>query len=78
MFFLVNIWIDLSFDRDRYIHPHSVLSHLYFDNALCLDAITSPDGRTEQGIRVGLSETDGATSSSIFLSTYPDRHYTCR
>lgn len=43
----------------RSIHPYSVLSHIYFDNVLCMDSFTSPDGRTTQGIRVGFTENSG-------------------
>jgi hypothetical protein len=42
------------FDRD--VHPSAFISRLYFENQLCSAPITSPDGRTDNGIRITLGD----------------------
>lgn len=69
---LKDVWIDASDDVCMYvesialhpapltpyrdIHPNATLSHIYFENILCLSRL-SPDGRTEIGVRVALGDT---------------------
>ncbi|KAI0785835.1 hypothetical protein C8Q75DRAFT_774720 [Abortiporus biennis] len=62
---LDDVWLDTK-TVNVYIHPYSVLSQMYFENILCLAPITSPDKRTQQGIRVGLSDSTEATDFLIY------------
>ena len=48
--------------RYRDIHPDSTLTRIYFENIYCLTPITSPDSRSEYGVRVSL--TDNSTCFS--------------
>ncbi|CAL1712014.1 unnamed protein product [Somion occarium] len=53
---LSDVWLDTSRDVHVYVHDSSILTKIYFENVLSLAPITSKDGRTAQGIRVGLSD----------------------
>jgi hypothetical protein len=47
---------EISKDVDRDVHPSAFISRLYFENQLCSAPITSPDGRTDNGIRITLGD----------------------
>ena len=53
----------LIFYFNSYIHQYSTITQIYFENVFCLSPITSSSGRTETGIRVGLSDTSQSLSS---------------
>ncbi|KAI0688456.1 hypothetical protein BC835DRAFT_1419128 [Cytidiella melzeri] len=53
---LQDVWLDSKTNVSVYIHPNSILSRLYFQNILCLDAIISEEKRTHVGVRVSLTE----------------------
>ncbi|EPQ55343.1 hypothetical protein GLOTRDRAFT_111211, partial [Gloeophyllum trabeum ATCC 11539] len=53
-----DLWLDEGPSGDvlMYIHPDSFLTTVYFENILCLQPELSDDGRTEDGVRIGLGD----------------------
>ncbi|TCD64478.1 hypothetical protein EIP91_004039 [Steccherinum ochraceum] len=54
---VTNMWLDSTLDIHVYVHHHSLITQIYFENMFCLTPITSTDKHTTTGIRVGLSDT---------------------
>ncbi|OCH93485.1 hypothetical protein OBBRIDRAFT_790189 [Obba rivulosa] len=64
---LKDVWVDVAGDVSMDIHPKSTLSRIYFENILCLNPIVSPDGRTDEGVRVSLSDSNEPGTNDILI-----------
>ncbi|OSC98411.1 hypothetical protein PYCCODRAFT_1397057 [Trametes coccinea BRFM310] len=60
-------WIDPPADIFVDIHPDAALTRMYFENIFCLTPITSPNGRTEYGVRVSLTENNDADTPDLLI-----------
>ncbi|KAI9063718.1 hypothetical protein FKP32DRAFT_1571410 [Trametes sanguinea] len=60
-------WIDPPADIFVDIHPDAALTRMYFENIFCLTPITSPDGRTEYGVRVSLTENNDPDTPDLLI-----------
>ncbi|EMD33214.1 hypothetical protein CERSUDRAFT_98807 [Gelatoporia subvermispora B] len=64
---LNDVWLDAAGDVSMDIHPKSTLSRMYFENILCSYPITSAKGRTDEGIRVSLSDNNEPGPNDILI-----------
>ncbi|KAH9944612.1 hypothetical protein B0H21DRAFT_892479 [Amylocystis lapponica] len=64
---LADIWIDAPGAVSVDVHPHAVLSRIYFESTLCLAPIAPADGRTAHGVRVSLSDSNDPGTTDILI-----------
>ncbi|KAI0667106.1 hypothetical protein C8Q78DRAFT_1082608 [Trametes maxima] len=49
------------------IHPDATLTRIYFENIFCLAPVTSPNYRTEYGVRVSLTENNDPDTPDLLV-----------
>ncbi|KAI0740669.1 hypothetical protein C8Q76DRAFT_641219 [Earliella scabrosa] len=60
-------WIEPPGDINVDIHPDSTLTRIYFENIFCLTPITSPDSRSEYGVRVSLTDNNDPDTPDLLI-----------
>ncbi|KAI0628352.1 hypothetical protein C8Q77DRAFT_1022364, partial [Trametes polyzona] len=60
-------WIDPPGDIVVDVHPEAALTRIYFENLFCLTPITSPNSRTEYGVRVSLTENNDPGTPDLLI-----------